>query len=111
MLSENKPKRWTCSRSPATGGAFDGHYTIEDHRGQIIASNESQRLAVIAGLSVAQKHGQAVQIVEGTEVHVEDRECYRNVYKSANGFNPREYPQTREAYEILMDQMSDHMSR
>lgn len=28
------------------------------------------------------------------EVHNEDIECYRNVYKSVYGFNPRTYPET-----------------
>lgn len=28
------------------------------------------------------------------EVHNEDIECYRNVYKSVYGFNPRNYPKT-----------------
>jgi hypothetical protein len=108
VVVETKPHKWTCSKTPAVGGSFEGHYTIEDHRGRVVASNESQKFAVIAGLDVARKHQIAVQVVEGTEVHPEDRECYRNVHKSANGFNPREYPQTHEAYEILMAQMSDH---
>ena len=28
------------------------------------------------------------------KVHNEDIECYRNVYKSVYGFNPRTYPET-----------------
>ena len=37
------------------------------------------------------------------KVHNEDIECYRNVYKSVYGFNPRTYPETSAEMRQAMD--------
>lgn len=36
------------------------------------------------------------------KLHDEDIECYRNVYKSVYGFNPRTYPRTSDEMRQVM---------